>query len=288
LCRRWGFYFVARRDRSCIGSGDLWQLTSELDQAHDYERAKKRKDANPNDEDAIKHIRKTAERRLAQLLLARFLLLNLLVEEARKIPGGLQEKEHRRLWVLLQAQPNQLFGKIDGKDFKEDIFTELSRLLRYASISDLRARILMLRQDLSPLLTDVVNPAHGQLQRPPFFCVLDKVQVTATLRHGEFMSGDNSTKRPLLREIWLLWSNLFPPSQMRLVLSGTGIELQALRDTLDSSVLKGECYDIKSDIGAFDDPISQAEYIKRYIPARWADTQRTEFLARAWGWLHGR
>jgi hypothetical protein len=257
---------------------------SELDDARDYQRAKKKKEADPKTKAAIKHIRETAERCLAQLLLARFLLLNLLVQEARKLPGGLQEKEHRRLWVLLQAQPNQIFGA----DFKEDIVTEFARLLRHASIYDLKDRIRDQFLELSFLLTKVENPATGQDQRPPFFCVLDEAQVAATLRHGEFMSDDELTKRPVLREIWLLWSTVLPPEQMRLVLSGTGIELQALRDTLESSALKGERYDIKSDIGAFEDPGSQAEYIKRYVPACWTDPQWMEFLVRAWGWLHGR
>ena len=61
-----------------------------------------------------------AERCFAQLLLARFLLLNLLIEDARKAPGGLHEKNHRRLWVLLQAQPTRVF------DSTKDIFTSLA------------------------------------------------------------------------------------------------------------------------------------------------------------------
>jgi hypothetical protein len=254
-----------------------------LDDARDYKRARQRKAADPNHGDAQKHIRETAERRLAQLLLARFLLLNLLVQEARKIRGGLNEKEHRRLWVLLQAHP-----KTFRDDFEEDVFTSLARHLRHASISDLKDRIRRQRLELSTLLTEVENPVTGELERPPFFCVLDESQVATTLRHGEFMSGDNLTKRPVLREIWLLWSTVLEPWQMRLVLSGTGIELQELKDTLESSALKGERYDIKSDIGAFEDPRSQVEYIKRYIPARWADPQWAEFLVRAWGWLRGR
>jgi hypothetical protein len=102
------------------------------------------------------------------------------------------------------------------------------------------------------------------------------------------MSGDNSTGRPVLREIWLSWSTVLQPEQMRLMLSGTGIELQALTDTLDSSALKRERYDLKSDVGAFEDTGSQAEYIRRYVPANWTDPHWSQFLVRAWAWFHGR
>jgi hypothetical protein len=135
LCRRWVFYFVAKPDSAGIGSRDLWDLISELD-ARDYKRATLKKETDPKDNAAIKHIRETAERRLAQLLLTRFLLLNLLVQEAEKLPGGLQEKEHRRLWVLLQAQPLNF-----GDNFQDEIFTDLTRLLRHADIYDIKNRI---------------------------------------------------------------------------------------------------------------------------------------------------
>jgi hypothetical protein len=253
----------------------------ELDDAADYKRAKK---AYPKTNAAIDHIREVAERRLAQLLLARFLLLDIFVQEAQKIPGGLQEKVHRRLWVLLQAQPNGIFGA----DYKGDIFTELAQLLRYAPTSILKDRIATQYQKLSFLLTKVCNTFTGKDDRPPFFCVLDEAQVIATLRRGEFVSEDGSTACSLFREAWLLYTTVLVPEQMRLVLSGTGIELQDLKDTLVSSVLKREPYDIKSNIGAFETRESQAEYIKRYVPASWADPNWAEFLDRAWGWLRGR
>lgn len=257
---------------------------NELDYAQDYDRARASKEANPKAKTAIEHMREAAERRLAQLLLARFLLLDLFVQEAREIPGGLQEKEHRRLWVLLQVQPNRIYGA----NFKVDIFTALARLLRHASTYDLKDRIASKYQELSFLLAKVRNPATGGEERPPFFCALDEAQIIATLRQGEFVSEDGSTPRALVREAWLLYTTVLQPEQMRLVLSGTGIKLQDLKDTLSSSALKRELYEIKFDIGAFEKPGSQAEYIKRYVPASWADPNWVEFLVRAWGWLRGR
>jgi hypothetical protein len=52
---------------------------------------------------------------------------------------------------------------------------------------------------------------------------------------------------------------------MCLVLSGTGIELQVLSETLVSSALKPASYQLQHDIGMFEDPEYQAEYIKQVL-----------------------
>ena len=265
-----------------IGSGDLWGVMDEL--AGTVERAKQMKEDKP--ETAIAHIKEVVKRRLAQLLLARFLILTLLVQEAEKLPGGLRQKEHRRLWVLLQVQP-----RIFNQESEEDIFTGLTRVLQHASTNDLRHRIRSQFKKLYPLLPKVRNPAIDQYATPPFFCVLDDVQVTASSSFGhlaEFMSNDNKTSRSILREIWLSWSEVLAPEQMRLVLSGTAIELQSLNDTLRSAAFKAYPYQVVNDIGGFDDPISQAGYIKRYVPAHFDEPCWAEFLTRAWAWFRGR
>lgn len=269
-----------------IGSSDLWKVMRELDDARDYQKAKNIKSMNKTGkevESAIQHMREVAERRLTQLLLARFLLLNLLVDTARQLPGGLQEKEHRRLWVLLQAYP-----RIFGGNFQSDIFADLTRLLRETTTLDLKVRIQAQHQKLLGLMQEVLNPVTQQYQTPPFFCVLDEVQITVTERLGELRSSDKSTKRPILREIWLLWTTVLDSRYMCLVLSGTGIELQALEDTLGSALYKGYPYRFETEVGAFEDPGTQAEYIKRYVPACWSDPHWEEFLTRAWAWLRGR
>jgi len=87
--------------------------------------------ANPA---VIDNMRRVEERRFTQVLLARFLLLNLLVQQARELPWGLREKEHRRLWVLLQAHPKIFSPNID-------IFTKLTQLLGEADAADLSGRL---------------------------------------------------------------------------------------------------------------------------------------------------
>jgi hypothetical protein len=281
LCRWWGFYFVAQPDRNGTGSGDLWKVISGLDEAQGYKEALATKEADPKASAAINHIRETVERRLAQLILARFLLLNLLIQEAQKLPGGLQEKEHRRLWVILQAQP-QILGRV----YDVDIFSSLTQRLKHASFVDLKDRIFDQYTQLSILLTNDQNPTSNN--PPPLFCVLDEAQITTTLHRGEFISDDYFTQRPVLREIWLAWTQVLQSYQMRLILSGTGIEFKVLANTLDSPALKLEPYQVKFDIGAFEKRGSQAEYIKHYVPACWTEAKWIEFLNRAWGWFHGR
>jgi len=199
---------------------DLSLVMQTLDDAQDYTRATRSIEAGTNSKAAAKHTSEVVRRRLAQLLLARFLLLHLLVEEARKLPGGLRQ-EHRRLWVLLQAQP-----RIFSTEF--DIFTDLTRRLQGATTTDLMDRISRQCKALSGLRQVVSDPTTKERILAPFSCVLDEVQITVTERLGQFMSDDTPTKRPILREIWRSWTTLLQPGQMRLVLSGTGIDLQAV------------------------------------------------------------
>jgi hypothetical protein len=62
-----------------IGSYNLWLVLAELDQIREHKRAKATEGANQETQEAISNMKKVAGRRLSPLLLARFLLLNLLV-----------------------------------------------------------------------------------------------------------------------------------------------------------------------------------------------------------------
>ena len=274
---------MAKPDSAGIGSPDLWRTIDNLDEAHDYERAKLRMETGGNIQPAIQHMHKTADRRLIQLLLARFLLLNFFIREARSAPGGFQEKEHRRLWVLLQVQP-QIFRM----HFDVDIFTDLAQLLHHTSIRDLKDRVVEQYMEVLPVLSKVRNPSTNREEMPPLYLVVDEAQLTTSLRQGEFMSNNLNASQSMLREIWLSYTGVLEYYQMRLVLSGTGIDLTAMQDELATQALKSERYDLKFDIGAFEDSHSQTAYIKRYIPGHWTEPCWRDFLIRAWGWLQGR
>jgi hypothetical protein len=120
------------------------------------------------------------------------------------------------------------------------------------------------------------------------FSVLDEAQETTMMRMGEFRSeGDPLVKRPLLQTVWRAWAYALS-GKLSVVLSGMGIKLMLLRETLGTDLFKSVEYKLVHDTGAFDDPHSQAKYIKHYIPANWADPAWMEFLKRSWGWCHGR
>lgn len=88
-----------------------------LDYAKDYGLARSNRRC-PNSPHAFSHMKETTKRRLLQLFLARILILNFLIEEAQRSPAGFQQKEHRRLWTLLQVQPNIIEGSFHGDIFR--------------------------------------------------------------------------------------------------------------------------------------------------------------------------
>ena len=247
-----------------------------LDDSRDYRWAKSVRSHNT---DAVDHMKEKTRHRLLQFLLSRFLILNLLIKEAEQLQGGLHQANHRRLWVLLQAQPTRMFGK--------DIFFRLSNHLREASNGDLSEWIRKQCCDLERILEYRIEPLTGESVRRPFYCVIDEIQIATTDRMGEFRSDDGKTERPLLREIWSTLTNVMEQGQMLLVLSGTGIQLHALQTVLESSFLKPHPYCLKKNIGAFDDPDAQKRYIEHYLPNEKSEAWKA-FLERAWGWCRGR
>ena len=64
---------------------------------------------------------------------------------------------------------------------------------------------------------------------------------------------------------------------------------QIIDEIFGSSILKAQPYVRLHDIGAFDDPRSQAAYIQQYFPPMMFQTPAwNAFLSWAWAWLRGR
>ena len=276
LCQNWGFYGVVKQAEDDIGSEDFWQLMSSLDNSYHYSSAKS---CGIHDDAAARHMHDKVHHRVLQFLLARFLLLNLLITEASKCEGGLRPSDHRFLWVLLQARPTDLL--------KEDAFAELANDLRRASVVFLKDEIKNEYLKLKDILEFVNEPLTGRPTRRPLYCFLDEIQVTTTSRMGEFLSEDKKKERPLLRPIWQSVTGVLKTTEMLVILSGTSINESSLVDVLQSSILKFHRYIIVRDIGAFDDPDSQMQYIERYLLSSQSTTWQ-DFLKRAWGWCRGR
>ena len=251
---------------------------SSLDRSHHYHSAKSR---GIRDDDAVRYMQEKAEHRVLQFLLARFLLLNLLIEEAIKSEEGLRPSDHRRLWVLLQARPTTMLHN--------DAFMELADALHIASVRDFKTWIEDEYSKLEGTLEFAEDPTTGMVMRRPLYCLLDEIQIATTNRMGEFRSDVKEKERPLLRPIWQTLTGILgpEPTKMLVILSGTAIHENSLLDVLESSVLKFKPYTIVRDIGAFEDPDAQRQYIEHYLPSDQSPTWQ-EFLKRAWGWCRGR
>jgi hypothetical protein len=174
------------------------------------------------------------------------------------------------------------------KVFGEDVFHSLTTLLRYESIVDLEMDIHAHYKDLKSILQPFVNPATGKLEKPPIYCVVDESQFLVSARKGEFMSDDSVTEHPLMRQVFLSFTETLPSEKMVVIFSGTVLDLPSLVRTSVPHPLDIHPYDIVRDIGAFEDCDSQARYIRRYLKVDWTKPNWISFLDRAWGWCRGR
>ena len=185
--------------------------------------------------------------------------------------------------MLLQVQPTIL-----DLHFAEDVFTDLSQLLRGAKTHELESRIRQKRVELVAdydLLHAVINPATERNALPLFYCVQATVAPSGSL--GEFMSENNKTPRPVLREIWRF--GLIYSVMRKCALCSWELEsISGLEETLTSNACKIREYDVVCDIGAFNRRDTQTQYIKRYLPADWSEPRWEECLDRPRGWLGGR
>ena len=135
--------------------------------------------------------------------------------------------------MLLQAQPH-IFER------EEDISTVLTETLRETSTSDLKDRIHCQGKALNRSL-EVHNPATGVDEAPPpMLCVLDEVQNTLSLCLDAWASLSRRTRQPnvLFCEKYGFCGVRCPGVRVRIALSGTGVELRALEDTLTSTACR--------------------------------------------------
>jgi hypothetical protein len=250
--------------------------------AMDYKQANARDQAGRDYYIVLDKIEWLSRSIFIPLLLARFLILNLLIDVALSQDPTLKNvDDYRRLWVLLQAQPQLFKG-----DFRVDIFTDLSRMLWQATASTWR----LLQAEYEGFCTRVklgkVAAFYSLPMDPPIFCVLDNGQYITSKCPGDFCTLGTEDRRPVLQELWQAWTSSL--REMRYIYSGTSIEIQDLcspRFNKPGAILP---FDLKYDFGGFDCPEDQAAYIKRYVPANWSEPRWEDFLVRSWGWFRGR
>ncbi|KAJ7512372.1 hypothetical protein B0H11DRAFT_479554 [Mycena galericulata] len=275
LCLHWGFYFASLVDSTRLGSYDIENTI------HSY---------LPNSPGFVEDLSTTglteelfalnqnriiAQKRFTEVLLARIIIFQLFVEV---IKNRTDIAEPKKLWLLLQLRPLDL-GFSGG-----DCFDKLTSTLRNSPPHFVVSQII-------ERLQEIRQWSHRDYSSPALFIVLDEAQYAARGLFSAFRSArDNLLHRPILREIVRAWvAQSFKALGLWLIISGTGIDHNVMKQVLASAVMKPEDVRLISNIGAFSDVDEHIAFIERYIPPRILETLSGKALVkRMTYWLHGR
>jgi hypothetical protein len=247
LTTYWGFYFVAVPDANGVGVGDLEDTLDEVARYQEWMSdlrplsSEQRAGQNQiNSQIASKH--------LQEVLAARIVVFQLFLQLAILVDGNLQEK-HKRIWLLFQLS-DQL-GPHSGTLHS---FVQIIRnCLRHAS-----------NEALDILVGRLNDIRKKYLPRSHFIFGLDEAQRAATLYPYSFISSTSDREfRSIIREI----VKVFTKSPMKLVVSGTGLSLADLGETMASGVGKPAGVELFHQLGMFDTWLKLKPFLERYVPA---------------------
>ena len=241
--KHWGFYFVAAQDINRVGIPDLADALDEMGQDLQWVSDLRfvSADARARQNDLNSRI---ARKQLQKILAARTVVFKLFLQLAIKVDGELLEK-HKRIWLLFQSQ----LGSVRTP---HPVLTIADDCLLNASPQALRIlvrRIHGIRREYFP--------------GSNFFIGLDDAQRAARLYPLAFISSTNPNKyRSIIREI----AQVFSGSETNLVVSGTGLSLEDLREAIASGVSKDDVF-VFHDLGMFDTWEKLQPFFERYVPA---------------------
>jgi len=217
-----------------------------------------------------------ARRAFAMMLCARFFILNQIVQQ---LPLHTNVTDARRRWVLAQVLPPLLPSG-------EELFVKVLRALRATDTEIL----LNITSSLHQTITGR-NDLFPMKSSTPLFIVIDEAQVAAEdLKF--FPSGSGTKPRPILREM----VNFFLSTRFfrKIILSGTGLSMQQVKDAV-SSVFAKEVPNMRkeplvfTDVGRFTrDDSSQEAYIRRYLTLFDDNISDRRLLERMMYWFSGR
>jgi hypothetical protein len=187
-------------------------------------------------------------KRLRKVLAARIVVFQLFLELAIVVDGNLQEK-HKRIWLFFQLSDHLGPHSSTLHPFLQII----GKCLRHAS------------NEALDILVERLDDIRGKyLPALQFIFGLDEAQWAARLYPYSFISYSGVlVYRSIIREI----VRVFTKSPIKLVVSGTGLSLAELEDTMASGVSKPGCVKVFHQLGMFDTWPQLKSFIKRYIPA---------------------
>lgn len=250
----WGFYFVATPDGNGVGIRDLQYTLEGLTLNADWED-----DLDIDDKDRAGRRRKSATnhriatRAFRKVLAARIVAFELFLEAVIEVDKKLESK-HKHYWLLFQLNLQAEFKN------RHPVVQIMKDCLHGASNDALEQLI-----DRLPGICAKYIPATH------FIVAVDEAQQAVRKYPHSFVSTTDDRKyRSVIREI----ANVFTaqPLEIKLVVSGTGVTMDDLRDSVASGVSKRSTVSLYHDLGMFDTWSKLKEFLKRYLPAKFLES----------------
>ncbi|KAF8341836.1 hypothetical protein F5887DRAFT_1062436 [Amanita rubescens] len=269
LTKYWGFYLVATPDANGVGIRDLHDalelVTRYREWVPDLRALASEKRTNQN---SINN--QIAYRAFRRVLAARIVVFELFLQVATQIDGALQAK-HKRIWLSFQ-----LFDQLNPQGGGSHPFIQIINKLRNASDDALDALVNRL---------DVIIKKYFPHSRP--ILGLDEAQWAARSYPCSGMSSSNSGAfRSIIHEMVRAFTN----APVKIVVSGTGVSLADLEDSVASGVGKST-HKVKvfHELGMFDTWPKLKLFLERYVPASILNTPSWRCLQkRMQEYLRGR
>ncbi|KAJ3933749.1 MAG: hypothetical protein NXY57DRAFT_782881 [Lentinula lateritia] len=294
LTRHWGFYFMCANDDSGIGSSDLSSMINEGLPCDD-KFTSNLKLVKPEDLSTRLMCNRTiAGQHFFEILLARLAIFSTYLEAVFAANAEICLDNPKKTWLILQLKPH--LGDIS------DIFNDLSKILYklHAPKEDLA----IVAQHFATQIFELLHERDNDLI--DLALVMDESQAAAVTYDSGFMSGpdidinskvtllSNRSYRPVLREIVREWLNAKyirnRHLRTKLIITGTGLEKDAVKDAIASSALKGSKFYTTYITDSLDDRHVHRRYIEEYFPRKLLQQPvRFEHLFdRIRHWLRGR
>ncbi|KAF8824290.1 hypothetical protein HHX47_DHR8000308 [Lentinula edodes] len=231
-------------------------------------------------------------------LLARLLVFRqYLSTMARLVPKSDHDQmSFKRKWLHLQLHPDLL-----DEGGGEDLFASLTSSLQSLFAGETETLHISKKVQFFRTYSELVLAEIERILGPknPLHIVIDECQFLTTDIEDSFRSTDWTAKRGILRELARWWDKVLNRSKERkrkivglagcFIFTGTGLSRDLVYDVLSSVVVKPTyCVDVY-DTGAFDNPTSQVQYLKRFFPPEvWYTAEAKHLQRRVFFWLRGR
>ncbi|KAJ3875989.1 hypothetical protein F5051DRAFT_412864 [Lentinula edodes] len=268
LCLHWGFYFTCAIDASCLGSSDLPSVLNQLKWDKNWTPYLPRAPTSDSDySSSLQANRRLVYRAVSEVLLARFLVFRIFLEDCSKQGFCLAQRQR---WLELQISPMNVIPLYD-------LFGMIKSKITDACLSDEELDEAMLN-----LLDEIQNT--WETSAGDFFYIAVDESNVASRKHEEAFEDEHG-RYPILKEIIRSLRRRVGYFPFKFVVSGTIIP----EDHFQSTVGEWDDFRWCSDTGSFDDPEEHRRYATKFLPPRFATSVSGQaLLDRMWQWLRGR